>query len=83
MYMPMECIGMSTGKGYYQEGHVYKNEKQITQFEPYHDLMTLGKACMVLSNAQVRQMPDHDRFTIKGDPTEAAMAILGSKLRII
>lgn len=69
-----------TGQGYYQEGHIYKNEKQITQFESYPNLMILGKACIMLSNAQVSQMPDHDRFTIKGDPTEAAMAILGSKI---
>ena len=69
-----------TGQGYYQEGRIYKKEKQVTQFESYPNLMILGKACMALSNAQISQMSDHDRFTIKGDPTEAAMAILGSKL---
>jgi len=69
-----------TGQGYHEQGHLYKNGTKVEDFYNYPDLIQLGIASSLLSNAQVSPVNGSDRFTIKGDPTEAAMAILGNKL---
>jgi Ca2+-transporting ATPase len=69
-----------TGHGYSAQGSVLNGQQSITQFDEYENLQLVGKACIMLSNAQMSPALEHDRFTIKGDPTEAAMAILGQKL---
>lgn len=70
-----------SGKGYGSDGEVYKGEQAVTHIESYNNLARLADACVILSNAQVSPVAEHDRFAIKGDPTEAAMAIFGAKLR--
>jgi len=69
-----------TGQGYHEQGHLYKNGTKVEDFHEYQDLIYLGIASSVLSNAQVSPVSGTDRFAIKGDPTEAAMAILAGKL---
>lgn len=68
------------GQGYHEQGHLYKNGTKVDDFHDYPDLIRLGIASSVLSNAQVSPVNGSDRFVVKGDPTEAAMAILGNKL---
>ena len=71
-----------TGHGYHPQGQLLKNDQHITQLDDYKNLRLLGQACIFLSNAQVSPIPGQDRFTIKGDPTEAALFILGQKLGV-
>lgn len=70
------------GQGYYSEGLIYKNDHPVDRCESYPNFFMLGKACILLSNGQVSRTSEQDRFTIQGDPTEVAMAILGQKMGI-
>lgn len=69
-----------TGQGYDVQGGVHIKNELVTQFGSYSHMQLLGKACVLLSNAQITVENNAHRFAIKGDPTEAAMKILGQKL---
>lgn len=68
-----------TGQGYYPLGDIYREDKQVTQADLHKNTQMLGKACLILSNAQITA-DNSGRFTVKGDPTEAAMAVFGQKI---
>jgi Ca2+-transporting ATPase len=69
-----------TGRGYHEQGYVYRHGIKVQDVRNYPDLLRLGIACSILNNAQVSPVEGSERFVVKGDPTEAAMAIFGRKL---
>jgi Ca2+-transporting ATPase len=68
-----------TGQGYFPLGDIYIEDQKVTQDDLHKNSQMLGKACLMLSNAQIT-VDDSGRFAVKGDPTEAAMAVFGQKI---
>ncbi len=70
-----------TGLGYKPEGKILdENEKELTQ-EQIHELEILMDASTMASNAEIHE-PDeqHDNWYAVGDPTEAALITMSTKL---
>lgn len=72
-----------TGEGYRSEGTVYKNDLIIQDFIQEKALVDMAIAARLLNNAEIIHVPKLDIFEIKGDPTEAALAIFSQKLGTI
>jgi Ca2+-transporting ATPase len=67
------------GVGYESLGEVYKEGKRISP--PDHkNLLFAGKLTALLVRARVSFSEEQKRWFVTGDPTEAAMLVLGEKL---
>lgn len=69
-----------TGQGYQPEGKLFVHDKQVHNIDPTSDIVSVGKAAALLSNAQISVSDNDKTYTVKGDPTEAALAIFSQKL---
>lgn len=69
-----------SGQGYRPKGAVYENEKPIAHIAHIDNLYKMAEAGGLLSHAEIEYIPKLDLFNIKGDPTEAAMAVFAQKV---
>ena len=68
-----------TGTGYHPEGTITsKNESAHSQHN--ESLKYAAKAAILLSDAQISYDKHLDIFSLKGDPTQAALSIFGTKM---
>jgi len=88
-----------TGQGYYSQGTIRSHGNELpckrdgTDFASWmmrslqspHDasLWHCGAAASLLNNAEIVLVPDQGIFEIKGDPTEAALAVFSQKLGFV
>ncbi len=68
-----------TGEGYVPKGHVL-NKDAVIQKEELRDLMPLAEAALLMDSSEKKYDPATKSFTIKGEPTEAALGVLAYKL---
>lgn len=68
-----------TGQGYYAKGEILSDGKQITA-SPTSQLYQIGIASSLLNTAEISYNPTTKLFTIKGEPTEAALYVLSQKM---
>lgn len=71
-----------TGEGYHIEGCICKHDLPITRAVLTPDLELLLQTAALLSHVQIQYQHKTDTFTIKGDPTEAALQVLAKKMNI-
>lgn len=69
-----------TGQGYHCEGTICKNGIIVKDFGHESALAQMAIAASLLNNAEIIHIPKLDIFDIKGDPTEAALAIFSQKV---
>ena len=69
-----------TGQGYHCEGTVCKNGTIIREFGHESALIQMATAASLLNNAEIIHLQKLDIFEIKGDPTEAALAVFSQKV---
>jgi len=69
-----------SGSGYHVTGEVKQDDAIITDFDQHTQLSLIGSAAALLNSAQIAYDPQRDLFTIKGDPTEAALYIFSQKI---
>ncbi len=81
IYVDNQVIEVS-GKGYDESGELIAQNKKIECVEDIDGLHLLAVAGALLSNAEVAYDRKEKLFTVKGDPTEAALHILAHKLLI-
>jgi len=68
-----------TGEGYHEQGQLLKDRTPQT-VPPTGNLAELAKAALLLNRAEINYSPKTGLFTIKGDPTEAALYVFGQKI---
>ncbi len=68
-----------TGKGYHIQGDILHNNKP-QNITPNSDLAHIGEAALLLNRSEISYSDKTKLFTVKGDPTEAALYILGKKI---
>ncbi len=78
-----EGICTVTGQGYDIQGTLYKDDLPIQEFASDSNLVKMGIAASLLNNAEIIHVPKLNIFNIKGDPTEAALAIFSQKMGTI
>jgi len=67
------------GSGYDPKGEIYLEEKIIDKVN-YPELLLIGKISTFCANARVMFSEEEKVWRVAGDPTEAAMLVLGEKL---
>jgi len=72
-----------TGQGYHTEGTIKHNTTILENFNQEDAISQMAIAAQVLNNAEVIPIPKLNTFTIKGDPTEAALSIFAQKINAI
>jgi Ca2+-transporting ATPase len=75
-----DTIWEITGQGYHCEGTICQNGSIIKNFDKENALMQMATASSLLNNAEIIHIPKLDIFEIKGDPTEAALAVFAQKV---
>jgi Ca2+-transporting ATPase len=73
-------IWQISGQGYHCEGTICQNGSIIKDFGDESALVQIAVAANLLNNAEIIHLPKLDIFDIKGDPTEAALAVFSQKL---
>jgi len=68
-----------TGDGYLPSGDFYVDDKKINTADQAH-LLLVGKIASFCANATVSMIEETKDWRVIGDPTEAALLILGQKL---
>ena len=69
-----------TGIGYEPKGDVIFNEKVVEPLN-HEEVILAGKIASMCANARVMELNDgKDMWKVTGDPTEAALMILGAKI---
>ena len=74
----LSCI--ITGQGYYIEGQVICDGKEVDHPKPEEPLYLLGVASALLNSTEITYDELRHTFDVKGDPTEAAMAVFAQKI---
>ncbi len=69
-----------SGQGYHSKGSIDKDGSPIQDFTQEHSLVEMAIATNLLNNAEIIHLSKLDLFDIKGDPTEAALAVFSQKL---
>lgn len=69
-----------TGQGYYVEGEVICEGKEIDHPKQKDPLYILGVASALLNSTEITYDELRHTFDVKGDPTEAAMGVFAQKL---
>lgn len=70
-----------TGKGYYPEGKILYDGKPVT-INQNSTVYTLAQALYLLNTTTITLISKKGTFTIKGDPTEAALFVFAQKVGI-
>ena len=70
-----------SGKGYYTEGSLFVENKQVTIPET-SDLSLMAQGLYLLNTATLTFISEQGTFNVKGDPTEAALLVLAKKVGI-
>ncbi len=70
-----------SGKGYYQEGSIFDKKKKVT-INQQSNLYKLGHALHLLHDAVITCVSERGTFTLKGDPTHAALFVFSAKVGI-
>lgn len=73
-------IWQITGQGYHCEGTICQDGAIVKDFSGESALVQMATAANLLNNAEIIHIPKLDIFDIKGDPTEAALAIFSQKV---
>ena len=68
-----------TGDGYSRDGEIKLNETKI-EFKKYPAILLMGRIATFCANAQTVYLEDKKVWKVTGDPTEAALLVLGEKL---
>ncbi len=68
-----------SGVGYQPQGRVLINNRPAG-FEEWPELLRVGQASAFAGSARLAYIEDEDRWRIAGDPTEAALQVLGRKM---
>lgn len=76
-----EHIITISGKGYYSEGSLFFNGKQI-KVQPGSDLYLLAQGLRLINSSTITFVHQRGTFDVKGDPTEAALYIAAQKIPI-
>jgi magnesium-transporting ATPase (P-type) len=71
-----------SGQGYHVDGDITRDNHAIKPDEATNDLILLGQAGYLLNTAEINYHGELDLFSIKGDPTEAALYVFAQKLGI-
>lgn len=69
-----------TGEGYNEEGTVTSDEEKLSSLDQKAALYQIGRASLLLNTTEIIAVPKLGIFDIKGDPTEAALAVFAKKL---
>lgn len=75
-----ETLYTITGKGYHVEGIITLGAHPLSSQEIPSKLTQMGCVAALLNTAELTYNQTVDLFSIKGDPTEAAMAIFAKKI---
>lgn len=78
-----DTIWEITGQGYHSEGTISKNGTIIKDANNENTLIQMALAAQLLNNAEIIHLTKLDIFDIKGDPTEAALAVFSQKIAAI
>ena len=70
-----------SGKGYYSEGSLFLDTKQVS-ISSETDLYMMAQGLNVLNSATITHISGQGTFAIKGDPTEAALFVFSQKMGI-
>ncbi len=70
-----------TGRGYYVEGDIFKNGQKTTLSGDVSG-QEIACACALLDTAQLEFNVKTELFSLKGDPTEAAMGVFARKMGV-
>jgi ATPase, P-type (transporting), HAD superfamily, subfamily IC/ATPase, P-type (transporting), HAD superfamily, subfamily IC/ATPase, P-type (transporting), HAD superfamily, subfamily IC len=68
-----------SGQGYFTQGQILLDKKPVSVQENAK-LMLMAKAGCLLNRAEINYIKVTNTFEIKGDPTEAAMYVMSSKI---
>lgn len=68
-----------TGEGYFPKGNILHESKPIRK-EELHELLPLAEAALLMDASEKKYNETTKSFTIKGEPTEAALGVLAYKL---
>lgn len=71
-----------SGRGYHVEGVITEDGHRITNDELLPQLRELATIAALLNTAEISYNSSLDFFTIKGDPTEAALYVFAKKVGI-
>lgn len=71
-----------TGQGYSSSGGLFIDNIPLTDLSSHPELVTMAKALLLLNNAKLSKSTKTDCYKVKGDPTEAALAVLAYKLNL-
>lgn len=69
-----------SGRGYHREGYIHKNGHKLHLKEITENLMHCINASYLLNSSELFYNSTDDFFTVKGDPTEAALGVLAIKV---
>lgn len=72
-----------TGEGYHAEGYLQHNGQRIKTDLITEQLSHTARASILLNGSELSYDTTQDIFTVKGDPTEAALGIFGTKIAAI
>lgn len=76
-----EQVVTISGKGYYPEGSLFSNGKQLV-VQPESDLYLLAQGLRLINSSTITFVHQRGTFDIKGDPTEAALYVAAQKIPI-
>ncbi len=68
-----------TGAGYEPKGEI-KMAGEIIEPLTHQELVQMGKLASLVANARLAQVGEEGRWQITGDPTDAAIMVLGEKI---
>ncbi len=71
-----------SGQGYYAQGKIVCNGRQIERLQPGDILEEVAIASILLNSTEITYQESRQAFDIKGDPIEAAMYICAQKLGV-
>ncbi|MCX5922387.1 MAG: HAD-IC family P-type ATPase [Candidatus Dependentiae bacterium] len=71
-----------SGSGYHTQGSVMQGSKKML-LEEQSELTKLAIAASLLNSAEINYDAARDLFTIKGDPTEAALYVFSQKIGLV
>lgn len=69
-----------SGQGYRSEGTFSHDGTVVENLTEHSSLIEMGIATALLNNTEIISENKRDTFTIKGDPTEAALFVLSQKM---
>lgn len=69
-----------SGEGYHTKGTFLRNGQTVEHVDQHSNIAHMAQASILLNNAEISYNSQSGLFTIKGDPTEAALYVCGQKL---